>query len=119
MNKVKAYVRWTIGNSIFMICIVLGLIKDVSGAKNVAFLMAWITIVCSFMVLHKDILKAMQKKEKIAKELDQTFDWVVIAFFAWYGHIVTAIFYVIATILMSAAWAKPDSNDRLTSDQNP
>ncbi len=94
--------KWVLFNVAFLTLMYFGFMKEVTGALNVVYVLTWVSIVASFCTLSETVKIAVAKEYKnikIPKSLSWWVNLLIVGVFAWYGAIVTAIFYFIAVSL--------------------
>jgi hypothetical protein len=97
--------KWMAINGIFGALIYFGYALNVGGAKNVALLFAWYTIVMSLFLLNDKVRQIIAQKERaFPRWVNISYDICVAAAFAWYGSFVTAAFWLIHLILVESAY---------------
>ena len=79
----KAPIKYMLLNSVFVICIYYGLFLGNEMAANIAYFIAWITIICSFFALSDEVVKRMAEEGRhcIPAWFDGAFDIAVVLSF--------------------------------------
>jgi hypothetical protein len=99
-------VRWFIINGLFVTALYFGFIEQIGGAKNVALIYAWFCITISFLVQIDTIADSVAKEKhniiSVPLWINDCLDHFVVAFFAWFGCWIIAIFYLIHIYLIKA-----------------
>lgn len=97
--------KWFAFNGLFAVGIYYGFEKEIPGAKNVVLFFAWLNIVLTMFILHKDIIKQFSEKGRsVPKELNALYDISIASVFAWYGSWILATFWFIHFIIQEIAW---------------
>lgn len=89
-------------NSVFVSATIAGLFYDVTAASNIAYFMAWVTVICCFVVMFgsTDETKAKIREESnIPIKIDTTFDTFITLCFAAAGSYFTAAAYLVQMLL--------------------
>lgn len=108
-------IKWIMINGIFASMLYFGLVKGVTGAKNVAFVWAWLGIFVSFLSVTDHMVNVMKNKKKSLPRVGAAFNLLVLLTLAWFGHIITAVFYLIHIILLASMW---DRIGKLQEEEN-
>ncbi|MFA7287353.1 MAG: hypothetical protein WC055_00590 [Melioribacteraceae bacterium] len=96
------YLKWLLSNGIFAICIFLGFVNEIEGFKNIALFMGWSTAITAWAFsIDKVLIEHFKRGAKLVPQLlDQSFDFVVLCAFTYYGHFVLSIFYLLHIALL-------------------
>jgi len=106
MNK---KIKWWLLNIVFAIAIYLGFIDGIDGAKNIAYFIAWSSIVLSLFMFSDEVIDKMAKeKRSVPSWASALYDLSVTAVFVWFGAWVTGLFYLIHFVIIEAAWSKSE-----------
>lgn len=114
-------IRYFAFNTVFALSLYFGFFGDIEPAKNIAYFIAWLSIITSLFTGSDEVIEYMREKGRvIPKRFDATFDLIVTAVFVWSGAWVTASFYLVHWVLFEGAWvraAKPETVDGGESDE--
>ena len=95
--------RYFLINAFFAYMIYLGFHEDVSGAKYIAYALAWLTIVvgfCAPALPIKECLDIAKKQPPIPRAFNMIFDFIVATFLIMFGAWITGLLYGISAIIM-------------------
>jgi len=93
--------RYLLINSLFVVCLYLGLYEEIEGFKNISIFYCWLAFIASVLALvmtTEKNMKACSKKytpRPIAKWFDVSFDLLVTCTLIYYGFIFTGIAYLL------------------------
>lgn len=88
-------IRWAVINGAVLFCLLFGLANGHNGLANIAFFWSWFVIVVSFLTLSDKVRESAKVNPySVPQWIDVSFDVIVSCTFAYYGHFVTAAFYV-------------------------
>lgn len=109
MNIWKRRMMYVLMNGTFLIMLMIAILQESEGAKNVALFMAWGMAIISPFSVADDCVKHLAKHGRsMPAWLDISFDLFVCGFMLWHGWIYTGIAYSLHTAFMSAAWSKAE-----------
>ena len=94
-------------NGAFAVVSYFAFYENIQGALNVVLVFAWINIALSFFLLSDKALESLSKQGRsVPAFFNIAYDLIFASIFAWYGHEVLAVFWIIHLFLQEAAWAK-------------
>ena len=91
--------QWFLYNGIFAAFLYYGLVVGIEGAANIAYFIAWVSGLASFMVYNDEARETLLDRA-IPTWLDVSYDLCAVAIFLWYGAIATPIIYFIHILNM-------------------
>lgn len=110
--RMKRVIRYLILNIAFATSIYFGLYKGHENAANIAYFVAWFSIVISFLCGIKEVQIAMQKKYvKWIRHVDIVFDICVVLAFVYFGATVTGVFYMLHMLMIEVAYGTKHNAD--------
>ena len=99
--------KWVLLNGLFGVAVYFGFIEGHEGAYNAAMFVAWVSIVCSFLLLADPVIEKMKETGRTMPAwINISFDAVITITFVWFGAWVTGGFYLLHIALTEAAWSK-------------
>ena len=105
MNKI--YVRWFLGNSLFLVLLYFAVIEEIAGAGNLLFALTWL-IAGSLIVINQpkviNQLKTIAKPVVVSRtmhRIDLIFDISVLSFLIFHGWWFTALGYAIHIVALN------------------
>jgi hypothetical protein len=105
-NITPRQIRWGIVNSIFLICLYLGLIEHIEGAKNIALALAWFTVISTPIFFTDMYTKTMTESGYTVPALvEGIIDFTALFIMVWTGYLVLGGFYTIHILVSQGARA--------------
>lgn len=89
--------RWALFNGVMLTCLYSGFTYDFQALVNIGLILVWASIVLSFFLVSDQIAKELQKEMKsssIPYTLDVIYDFAVFMVLAYFGWIITSVFYL-------------------------
>ena len=92
---------WGAINGAFLFCLYQGFSGNDVGFRNIAYFIAWTTIIIQFLATGIGSKKLAKYPEypEVSIALSTIIDWIVIGFFIYYGAWITGIGYYIHWML--------------------
>ena len=102
-------VKWYLINGTFAAGLYFGLIEGIEGATNATLVVAWVSIVLSFLCVSDAVVEKLKEEgttRAVSRSVRVWFDICVFLTFAWFGYFVTAAFYIIHTLCIEVMYEK-------------
>ena len=99
--RIIKFVAW---NAVFVSCLYFGLIREVSGAVNVALFIAWLHVLIGLFSLSESVAEELRNSKRIVtKEIGLFFDVSSAFVFLWYGHWIIGTLFLLASLMIEHA----------------
>lgn len=101
--------RWAAVNSAFLALVYSALVKEISGAQNLAGFVTWVAFISSFATLLPPVQEQMSREGRpVPRWLDDSFDAVVVVLMVWHGEIVLGAVYAAHSVVVQFAREKAE-----------
>lgn len=104
-NGIMKTINWIFFRIVFAVAVYYGFFVGIQGAENVAFGIAWFGVVLSLFLFSDKIRDELKEKPRTGPRwLSVPFDVSMILIFIWFGHFITASFYMYRVFIVEAFW---------------
>ena len=101
MKKLSIHILINAG---FLAALYFGIYKGVDGAMNIALAVAWLHILTGVLSFSEPVREVLRKtKRSFPLWLDASFDFLVFLVFVWFAYPITAVLYIMASIMIEEA----------------
>jgi hypothetical protein len=103
--------RWAAVNSAFLVLLYSALVKEISGAQNLAVFVTWVALASSFATLLPPVQERMRSEGRpVPCWLDDSFDAVVVVLMVWHGWLVVGAVYAVHSVIVQFAREKAEGS---------
>ena len=85
----------------------LAFIEGINGALNIVLFLVWGLFLLSFFVFNDEFVNTSQgRTPSVPRWLDVTTDLIFVGVLVWFGHVFTAMAYMIHILFLQIGWDK-------------